>query len=144
MVVAVAKSSISVESPQKFLQQEKGPGPGKYLLPGTTGAHNHDPTRSRSPAYSLGTKNVHMSTLLIDSGSPGPVYFVAPCMTRKGRYVAPAYSMRGKSKELPPAPSPGPGRFLFLQFPQQNLFLFIRDICGQMFHNTISWADGCL
>ena len=114
IAVAAAKSSVSIESPHKSTLQEKGPGPGKYLLPGTTGAYNHDPTRSRSPAYSMGVKHAHFSTIrtTAESGSPGPVYFVAPCMTRKGRYVSPAFSMRGKSKEVPPAVSPGPGTWV--------------------------------
>ncbi|KAL5475707.1 hypothetical protein EMCRGX_G025554 [Ephydatia muelleri] len=117
MVIAVAsataKSPISIEtgSSPKSAPLDKGPGPAKYLLPGTTGTNNHDPTRSRSPAYSMGMKHAQFSTLRTDSSASGPVYFVAPCMTRKGKYVAPAFSMRGKSRELPPASSPGPAAY---------------------------------
>ena len=33
-----------------------GPGPAKYKLPGTTGYINHDGTRKKNPAYSLGKR----------------------------------------------------------------------------------------
>ncbi|XP_075046778.1 protein CIMAP1D [Mixophyes fleayi] len=87
--------------------KETGPGPGRYNLPPTVGFVGHDYTKYSSPAYSFHGQRSH-SAYLNDS-SPGPRYYVDPCLTRFGRSAGPAYSMlaRGRTadnKEVVPGP----------------------------------------
>lgn len=43
--------------------KNKGPGPGKYLLPPCTGFINHDFTLTKKPAYTIGNKWSDLSKL---------------------------------------------------------------------------------
>ncbi|CAM4682690.1 ciliary microtubule associated protein 1A [Lepidochelys kempii] len=79
------------------------PGP-KYAIQGTTGYLKHNPTKRKAPAYTF--KGARPS--LLEACSPGPRYYVEPSMTRKGKEVAPAYTMCGRPKvktEVTPGPS---------------------------------------
>ncbi|CAM4583837.1 unnamed protein product [Caretta caretta] len=79
------------------------PGP-KYAIQGTTGYLKHNPTKRKAPAYTF--KGARPS--LREACSPGPRYYVEPAMTRKGKEVAPAYTMCGRPKvktEVTPGPS---------------------------------------
>ncbi|XP_072262891.1 protein CIMAP1D [Pyxicephalus adspersus] len=88
--------------------KETGPGPGRYNLPPTVGFVGHDYTKYSSPAYSFHGRTSH-SAHVVDS-SPGPRYYVEPCLTRFGRSAGPAYSIlaRGKSADNRET-TPGPG-----------------------------------
>ncbi|XP_073507589.1 protein CIMAP1D [Phyllobates terribilis] len=87
--------------------KETGPGPGRYNLPPTVGFVGHDYTKYSSPAYSFHGRTSHSAH--VSDCSPGPRYYVEPCLTRFGRSAGPAYSIqaRGKSadnKEIIPGP----------------------------------------
>ncbi|XP_056374009.1 outer dense fiber protein 3-like protein 2 isoform X2 [Hyla sarda] len=87
--------------------KETGPGPGRYNLPPTVGFVGHDYTKHSSPAYSFHGRTSHSA--YPSDCSPGPRYYVEPCLTRFGRSAGPAYSMlaRGKSadnKDMVPGP----------------------------------------
>ena len=47
--------SVNIEKPT-IAARLKGPGPAKYKLPGTTGFKNHDGTKKKMPAFSLGKR----------------------------------------------------------------------------------------
>ncbi|XP_068127346.1 protein CIMAP1D isoform X2 [Hyperolius riggenbachi] len=91
--------------------KETGPGPARYNLPPTVGFVGHDYTKHSSPAYSFHGRPSHSAH--VKDSSPGPRYYVEPCLTRFGRSAGPSYSIlaRGRiagstdNKEM----SPGPG-----------------------------------
>ncbi|TRY62328.1 hypothetical protein DNTS_025866 [Danionella cerebrum] len=90
--------------------RERGPGPGRYILPPAIGFVGHDFTKSTSPAYSFHGKmsnNIHS----IDC-SPGPKYHIDAKLTRFGRDGTPAYSihrrMETRGRLLA---TPGPGAY---------------------------------
>ncbi|XP_063770536.1 protein CIMAP1D [Pseudophryne corroboree] len=87
--------------------KDTGPGPARYNLPPTVGFVGHDYTKYSSPAYSFHGQRSHSADL--NHSSPGPRYYVEPCLTRFGRSAGPAYSMlaRGRpaaNKEVVPGP----------------------------------------
>ncbi|XP_075345477.1 ciliary microtubule associated protein 1A-like [Mycteria americana] len=86
-----------------IMAQFTSPGP-KYSIPGTTGYLDHNPTKTKAPAYTFrGAKPP-----VADSCSPGPRYYVPPSITRNGKYVAPAQHICGLPKiktEITPGPS---------------------------------------
>ncbi|XP_075345032.1 ciliary microtubule associated protein 1A-like [Mycteria americana] len=86
-----------------IMAQFTSPGP-KYSIPGTTGYLDHNPTKTKAPAYTFrGAK-----TPVADSCSPGSRYYVPPSITRNGKYVAPAQHICGLPKiktEITPGPS---------------------------------------
>ncbi|XP_076334810.1 ciliary microtubule associated protein 1A-like [Tachypleus tridentatus] len=87
--------------------QIKGPGPGKYLLPGSVGFTGHDITKRRNPAFSFGSR-----TKIIDKKTtPGPCYLIPSSVNRYGRIEAPAYTLSSRPVELEPFASPGPGAY---------------------------------
>ena len=52
------------ENPRpRIAAMESGPGPGAYFLPGTTGHYQHDPSKTKNPAYTFGTKTKQFSTM---------------------------------------------------------------------------------
>ncbi|NXS12494.1 ODF3A protein, partial [Neodrepanis coruscans] len=80
------------------------PGP-KYELPTNVGYVQHDPSRSRAPAYTFGLRvGTNMG-----SCSPGPRYLVPPGFTEKGRSYNPAYSITGRPRAERVTVYPGPG-----------------------------------
>ncbi len=84
---------------------ERGPGPGKYYLPGTCGIQSHDPTKYTKPSYSFGTKKNHNHIYR----SPGPVYFIPPNLTRNGLDGTPKYTITGRKRSSTIPTYPGPG-----------------------------------
>ncbi|NXS99842.1 ODF3A protein, partial [Jacana jacana] len=83
--------------------QYTSPGP-KYGIRGTTGHLDHDPTKTKAPAYSIPRGKLPSMT----SCSPGPCYLVPATVTRNGRHVAPAQPICGLPKiktEVTPGPS---------------------------------------
>nr|XP_028603319.1 outer dense fiber protein 3-like [Podarcis muralis] len=80
------------------------PGP-KYALPSNVGYQLHDPSRTRAPAYSFGTRHSQDQ----ENCSPGPGYLIPTNMTMRGRAGIPAYSIYGRPKDVPPFRTPGPG-----------------------------------
>ncbi|KAM6075550.1 ciliary microtubule associated protein 1A-like [Chlamydotis macqueenii] len=83
--------------------QFTGPGP-KYSIPGTTGYRDHNPTKTKAPAYTFRGAG----SLVTESCSPGPRYYVQSSITRNGKYVAPAQPICGRHKirtEVTPGPS---------------------------------------
>ena len=95
------------EKPIRLACMERGPGPGKYCLPGTCGVVlTHDPRKHTKPSYSFGTKHKLHNDF---NRSPGPVYFVPPNLTRKGLRGAPRYSLVGRRRSPTLSCAPGPG-----------------------------------
>uniref|UniRef100_A0A3Q2QRH6 Uncharacterized protein n=1 Tax=Fundulus heteroclitus TaxID=8078 RepID=A0A3Q2QRH6_FUNHE len=78
-----------------------------YMLPGLTGAIQHDPTKPKSPAFSI------MSRRKVANAdcSPRPIYTLPPNYTRYGKDGTLAFSVHGRLKPLAPFCPPGPGRF---------------------------------
>ena len=83
----------------------RGPGPAKYLLPGTIGLKGHDIRKQRCPAFSFGQRHKEFSS----SFSPGPKYMFPAYATRKGRETAPAFSLHSRTRENAKFLTPGPG-----------------------------------
>lgn len=84
----------------------RGPGPAKYLLPGTIGIKGHDIRKARCPAFSFGQRHKEFSS----SFSPGPKYMFPAYVTRNGREAAPAFSLYSRTKEKGNLYTPGPGK----------------------------------
>jgi hypothetical protein len=87
----------------------RGPGPGRYGLPSSVGYQQHDPTKSRKPAFLFGQR--FGDSLVGKSRSPGPVYAVDSRCTRNGNSGTPHYSILGRFKDLPEFKTPGPGSY---------------------------------
>lgn len=51
----------------RIAAMERGPGPAKYKLPGTTGHTDHLISKRKQPAYSFGTKTKQFSTMNTNS-----------------------------------------------------------------------------
>uniref|UniRef100_A0A3B3XMS9 Tripartite motif containing 35-30 n=1 Tax=Poecilia mexicana TaxID=48701 RepID=A0A3B3XMS9_9TELE len=92
--------------PRGLISAQYGtPGP-KYVLPGLTGANNHDVTKPKAPAYSISAR----SKVTNADCSPGPKYMLPPNITRFGKDGTPAFSIHGRPKPFttfikPKAPS---------------------------------------
>lgn len=100
----------------------RGPGPAKYLLPGTIGLKGHDIRKQRCPAFSFGQRHKEFSS----SFSPGPKYMFPAYATRKGRETAPAFSLHSRTREKANFLTPGPGilkgNFLWKPVMRYKLF----------------------
>lgn len=83
----------------------RGPGPAKYLLPGTIGIKGHDISKHRCPAFSFGQRHKEFSS----SFSPGPKYMFPAYVTRKGKEASPAFSLYSRTPEKLHFNPPGPG-----------------------------------
>ena len=83
----------------------RGPGPAKYLLPGTIGIKGHDIRKRRCPAFSFGQRHKEFSL----SFSPGPKYMFAAYVTRKGKEASPAFSLYSRTPDKHHFFTPGPG-----------------------------------
>lgn len=99
--------------PQKFkpAMMEKGPGPAAYFLKGTTGQRIHCPSKKQSPAYSFGSRTKGFHSYTHTSTSPGPIYYITPNMTRKGKDGTPVYTLHSRTKQLQSSCSPGPAAY---------------------------------
>ena len=83
----------------------RGPGPSKYLLPGTVGIKGHDIRKQRCPAFSFGQRHKEFSS----SFSPGPKYMFTANVTRNGKETAPAFSLYSRTTDKVNLYTPGPG-----------------------------------
>ena len=99
-------SSGTAEKRPQIGAMFRGPGPARYLLPGSTGYRLHDPTKNKAPAYSLGIK-----ASKLDQGpkSPGPAYLVPANITRTGMEGTPRYSLAARTKSAGTFQTPAPG-----------------------------------
>lgn len=89
--------------------REKGPGPGRYLLPSSTGTSNHDASKKKASSYSFGT--ALPSSIFQSTAGPGPSHKVEPGMSRHGKGDAPKYTMSGRAKDIKTSKTPGAGAY---------------------------------
>eukprot|EP00041_Stephanoeca_diplocostata_P008503 m.126019 g.126019 ORF g.126019 m.126019 type:complete len:243 (-) comp17349_c0_seq6:184-912(-) len=89
--------------------KERGPGPGRYVLPSALGSTGHDATRKKAPGYSFGTKLP--SSLGKATDSPGPKHKPGDRMTAKGNSSSPAYSMSTRPSGFKLERTPAPGAY---------------------------------
>ena len=83
----------------------RGPGPAKYLLPGTVGYRFHDFSKTRAPAFVFGQRHKEFQTQF----SPGPTYMIPASLTCTGKDTNPAYSLYSRPVVQMSAQIPGPG-----------------------------------
>ena len=83
----------------------RGPGPSKYLLPGTVGYKFHDFSKTRAPAFVFGQRHKEFQTQF----SPGPKYMIPASLTRRGKDTNAAYSLYSRPDLKISAQIPGPG-----------------------------------
>ncbi|XP_027525675.1 outer dense fiber protein 3B [Corapipo altera] len=86
--------------------QYRTPGP-KYGLPGNVGYNQHDPTRSRAPAYTFGLRLPAEQ----ENRSPGPQYLVRPGFTHRGKDGIPAHTICGRPRAEMASKTPGPAHY---------------------------------
>ena len=87
---------------------ERGPGPAKYLLPGTCSFKNHDPTKTANPAYTFGIRTKQLSSVALSS--PGPIHYVSPQITRFGKDGTSQHSFGKRLQPLKMQSNPSPGK----------------------------------
>ncbi|XP_071942619.1 ciliary microtubule associated protein 1A-like isoform X2 [Antedon mediterranea] len=92
---------------QMIAAKFNSPGPGNYLLPGSTGIQNHDSRKHKAAAFSFGVRHHNFS----DHCSPGPAYLVDPRFNNRGRSGEPHYSLYGRPKDQKAFSTPGPGTY---------------------------------
>ena len=92
-------NKLSEEDRKKRLlcYASRGPGPATVNLPPLVGYNNHDSTKTRGPAYSLGLK-LKSSLQVHNARIPGPQYLIKTGLTAKGPYSSPAYTLRPRTK----------------------------------------------
>lgn len=98
---------------------ERGPGPARYGLPSLTGSVGHSPSKYTLPAYSFGRK-VGLGGIFKKDFSPGPVHYIDPAVTYRGRDGTPRYSISGRHRDLEPFKAPGPGAYAPEKKPVQG------------------------
>ena len=99
------QSEGSKEEKVEIAAKCRGPGPAKYLLPGTVGIKCHDIRKHRCPAFSFGQRHKEFSS----SFSPGPKYMFPAYVTRKGKETSPAFSLYSRAQDKLHFHTPGPG-----------------------------------
>lgn len=93
---------------------DRGPGPSKYLLPGTCGHMGHDLRKSRSPAFSFGARHQYSGGKI--NTTPGPAHYSVPSnVVRMGKDGSPAYSLYSRSKNGNTFKTPSPGALMCVQ-----------------------------
>ena len=98
---------------RRIAAMDSGPGPAKYLLPGSCGFQVHDSTKKKNPAFSFGTR--HKYTGIGTGDSPGPAHYVVqPQVIRVGKDGAPGYSLYSRQQDhLNSMRTPAPGKSYF-------------------------------
>ncbi|KAG8229412.1 hypothetical protein J437_LFUL000933 [Ladona fulva] len=92
----------------KIMAMEKGPGPAACILPPTVGYQDHDFTKYRNPAYSLGIR----TALPKKFSGPGPIYSIESGTTRSGsKKKLLGYTIAERLPDLRPFATPGPGTY---------------------------------
>lgn len=89
--------------------RERGPGPGRYLLPSACGTSNHDVTKKKSSSFSFGTKLA--SSIFKNTPGPGPAHKVDSGLSRHGKEDMPKYTMAGRGKDFKSSKTPAPGAY---------------------------------
>lgn len=89
--------------------RERGPGPGRYKLPSTTGTSNHDATKKKSSSYSFGTALA--SSIFKNTPGPGPAHKVDAGLSRHGVEAMPKYTIAGRAKDIKSSKTPGAGAY---------------------------------
>lgn len=89
--------------------KERGPGPGRYMLPSSVGSTAHDATRKKAPGYSFGTRLA--SSLGGKTDSPGPSHKPKDTLTRTGASSSPAFSMATRPSGFKLERTPAPGAY---------------------------------
>ena len=97
---------------------QKGPGPGRYMLPPTFGYKGHDFTRKMEPAYSIGQRIPPLKSGMF---SPGPIYFINAAYTRNGPDGSPHYSMLARPRPATLFITPGPDHYFMEKVPPMRL-----------------------
>ncbi|XP_072838117.2 protein CIMAP1C [Pogona vitticeps] len=84
----------------------KGPGPGKYSRQPCTGIKDHDVTKYAEPAYTMRVKSKEKLIEAVES--PGPCYYVDPCLSHLGMWRPISFRMSQERKKtcIPPTPAP--------------------------------------
>lgn len=100
---------FAVKARPMIAARERGPGPGRYLLPSSTGSNNHDATKTKQAAYSFGTKLPN--SIFKQTPGPGPAHKVADNLTRNGVEEKPKYTMAGRAKDFKSSRTPAPGAY---------------------------------
>ncbi|XP_008210682.1 outer dense fiber protein 3-like isoform X1 [Nasonia vitripennis] len=100
--------------PKVLSCMQRGPGP-RYKLKSLTGYEDHDPSRRRSPAFSM---KFRPKTKLQCTG-PGP-YSITHHMTNRGLEVPAAYSMAFRPHKKYEDSVPGPGAYAPEKYPPVN------------------------
>lgn len=89
--------------------REKGPGPGRYLLPSSVGTSNHDGTKMKAASYSFGT--ALPTSIYRQTPGPGPAHKVTAGIGRHGVENAAKYTIAGRAKDFKSAKTPAPGAY---------------------------------
>ena len=112
LIIEESEESEGSEESEKSKEEKveigakcRGPGPAKYLLPGTIGIKGHDISKHRCPAFSFGQRHKEFSS----SFSPGPKYMFPAYVTRKGKEASPAFSLYSRTPDKLHFFTPGPG-----------------------------------
>jgi len=100
-------AAVTEEKTYRIEARERGPGPGRYRLPSTCGYEEHDYTKFSQPAYSFGNRLPDINS----NCSPGPVYFIDPCVTRRGKDGTPSYSMLARQQDPANFNTPSAGAY---------------------------------
>lgn len=88
-----------------------GPGPGVYLLRGTTGFKLHDSTKRMNPAFSMGSR----PRVITYSFTPGPAaYPIEKGLTRHGADGTAKYSLKGRTQMGQQYNNPAPCKYMLL------------------------------
>ena len=99
--------SVTSEQRPKIGAMFRGPGPAKYLLPGSVGYSGHDYTKRKNPAYSFGIKGKKSEG---NGATPGPGKYLVPSrQTRYGKDGTPAYTLHDRTALKSSFQTPGPG-----------------------------------
>lgn len=114
----------------------RGPGPAKYLLPGTIGVKGHDIRKHRCPAFSFGQRHKEFSSSI----SPGPKYMFTAYVTRNGREAAPAFSLYSRTTDKVNLYTPGPGN---REKPFDNYYFWYKGSRVLRFccHKQTNWGS---
>ncbi|XP_046681577.1 outer dense fiber protein 3-like [Homalodisca vitripennis] len=93
-ILGVQFSEPQSPYPTLRVSQESKDRVPRYTLPSTVGALNHDPTRTRAPAFSFGVRTRVSS---VQSSSPGPKYNTRG-VNEHGRLQSQQTSLSGREK----------------------------------------------
>lgn len=126
IVTESEQSEGSKEEKVEIAAKCRGPGPAKYLLPGTVGIKGHDIRKHRCPAFSFGQRHKEFSS----SFSPGPKYMFPAYVTRKGKETSPAFSLYSRTQDKLHFHTPGPGSLTTWNYNVKNMYIIVAILTG--------------